>query len=246
MIRFLNRRLTIASLFLSAVFSFSVTSADQTGRFVEGNVVISEANPRLAIKVDSSFSYLGKHSIKIRDVAAGERIVFAQMDDATIEKMLILQFEGFLPSMPNETYRYDFSGKPLVAGYPFRSNAFAFDLPKARSENPGNESADTATFLEIRGLTPPKTWMMWRSLTVELPERRDELIIFYVENGDLQRIDIDDIYDPETDQSKDFWRQFMVGLEARANASFKLTTMDGKAGQLGGVWQTVPKLLSDN
>ncbi|MBO6503937.1 MAG: hypothetical protein JJ850_17030 [Kordiimonadaceae bacterium] len=225
-------------------FSFSVAGSDRPQ--VSGNIVVSKSNPSLAIKVKANIPFLGRHPIRIRDVAAGERFVFADVDGGHVNRMVILQFEGFLPNVPEAKYQYNFEGRPVVAGYPIRSNPFSFDLPKSRLENPGGESSDTALFLESLGLEPPKTWMMWRSLTAELPERRDELIIFYVENGDLVDVDISMIYDPVTDQSTDFWREFMVGLERRANATFQLAEPGPRALHDDYQWRSVPHLLSEN
>ena len=222
------------------------TIAQEPMRNVRGQLVVSKAKLGLAVKVVEDIPYIGRHHIRIRDVAAGERLVFADTDGSKINRMLILQFEGFLPHVEDGQYRYNFDGRPEVAGYPFRSNPFAFDLEKARAENPGNEAASTAAFLEQQGLVPPKIWMMWRSLTADLPERRDELIIFYVEAGADHEMTMPDIYDPVTDNSTDLWRQFMVGLEQRANAAYELAPVGQDGSPLQGHWTSVPLLLSDN
>ena len=235
---------------LMAMLCFSLLNPAAGGQEpvwqAEGNTVISMAKPSLAIRVVEDIPYIGRHPIRIRDVAAGERLVFADTEGSKINRMLILQFEGFLPHVEDGQYRYNFDGRPEVAGYPFRSNPFAFDLEKTRAENPGNESASTAVFLEEQGLVPPKIWMMWRSLTAELPERRDELIIFYVEAGADHDMTMADIYDPVTDNSTDAWRQFMVGLEQRANSSYELAPLADDGSPLEGRWAVVPLLLSEN
>ncbi len=213
-------------------------------RAVSNNVVVSRDAPALAVKLDPALRYLGRHSIKIRDIAAGERLVFAETNDGKVKRMLVLQFEGFLPHVEDGQYRYDFDGRPVIAGYPFRSNPYAFDLSLSRAENPGNESSSTAEFLEGQGLTPPDIWMMWRSLTAELPERRDELIIFYVEPGADYDMGMADIYDPVTDNSTDAWREFMVGLEQRANAAYQLAPVMENGEPDRNAWRSVPLLLS--
>lgn len=210
-----------------------------TERQVIENTVVSENSPALAIRVAPELVYLGRHAIRIRDVAAGERIVFAERSAGDVTRMLILQYEGFLPGI-DEQYRYNLSNSPVVAGYPFRSNAYAFDLAVSRRENPGGESADTARFLEAKGLTFPNIWMMWRSLTVTDAARRNELIIFYVEAPKNQELTIADIYDPVTDRSTDFWRRFTPGLEQRANAAFQLATPIAGTTLSGLDWQTIP------
>ncbi len=236
----------LVAMLVVALFGIAIPTKGNDDVEVFGNIVVSKSKPALAIKVANDIPFLGSHAIRIRDVAAGDRLVFADIDGNSVKRMVILQFEGFLPSAPEASYRYNFEGRPVVAGYPFRSNPFSFDLPLARAENPGSESSDTAVFLESLAIEPPKTWMMWRSLTAELPERRDELIIFYVENGDAMGVAISDIYDPTTDQSTAFWREFMVGLEQRANASFQLA-MPGESMDMEMFrWQSIPNILSAN
>ena len=44
-----------------------------------------------------------------------ERLVFADTNDGKVKRMLILQFEGFLPHVEGGQYRYDFTGRPVVA-----------------------------------------------------------------------------------------------------------------------------------
>lgn len=237
-------RMLVACVLTAIAVAYPVAAEDQLQ--VRGNTVISKINPSLAIKITDEIPFLGRHPIKIRDVAAGERVVFGDVDGNLINRLVILQFEGFSPNVPEAKYQYNFEGRPVVAGYPFRSNPFSFDLPRSRLENPGGESSDTAVFLESLGLAPPKTWMMWRSLTAELPERRDELIVFYVENGDLEGVDISMIYDPVTDQSTDFWRGFMVGLERRANAAYQLADPVELTPAGGFQWESVPLILSEN
>lgn len=236
----------LVTMLAVALFGIAIPTQGNDDTEVFGNIVVSKSKPALAIKVANDIPFLGRHAIRIGDVAAGERLVFADLDGNSVKRMVILQFEGFMPTVPDATYRYNFEDRPVVAGYPFRSNPFSFDLPLAREENPGSESSDTAVFLESRGIAPPKTWMMWRSLTAELPERRDELIIFYVENGDSMGVAISDIYDPTTDQSTAFWREFMVGLEQRANAAYQLARPEETADMNAYQWHRIPHILSEN
>ena len=61
--------------------------------------------------------------------------VFVDAEESTIKRLLIVQFEGFLPAV-DEYYRYNLSASPVVANYPFRSNAYAFDIVESIAANP--------------------------------------------------------------------------------------------------------------
>ncbi len=211
----------------------------QASRNISGNIIVSETNPSLAVQVDQNFSYLGRHPITIGDVAAGERFVFAELSGTNANRLFIVQFEGFLPGIEDE-YRYNLSNSPIVAGYPFRSNAYSFDLAQSVANNPGGESASTNKFLKARGLAAPKLWMMWRSLTVASADKRHEMILFYVEDAATHGMTMDDIYDPVTDRDTPVWKAMQADLEKRANASFQLAPLDKDKRPVANDWRRLP------
>ena len=229
---------TLAGLLAITVCSVArpTASADQA-RHVTENVLISPGLPPLAIRVDPAFSYLGVHPIRIRDVAGGERHVFVDAEGGKAKRLVVMQFEGFLRGVDGQ-YRYDLSSSPVVAGFPFRSNGFAFDMDQSLRENPSGEAAATHAFLTARGLEVPRHWMMWRSLTVADPERRHELIIFYVEDAQSHDLTIDDLY--QGDQETEAWSRLQRQLETAANQSFELAPLDDDGKPRRGSWASIP------
>lgn len=150
-------------------------------RVIEGNSVISSALPRLRVDVKAPFRYLGRVPIRIRDVAAGERIVFGDVDGKRIRRMVVLQFEGFLPHT-TDIYRYDFSKAREIAGHRWRANAFGYMVPSgddARSP----EASTMHRWLREQGYATDETQLMFRLLTIGDDRRRDELIVFYLEGS---------------------------------------------------------------
>ena len=200
---------------------------------VENNVVTSAHSPALKIKIDPAFDYLGRHDIRIRDVAAGERLVFADIDGDDAARMIILQFEGFNDGVEG-AYRYDLSNSPDVAGYKWRSNPYAFNIKESIKNNPGAEPDSTAQFLTRKSVAYPDDWMMWRSLTITTDDAKNELIIFYVEDLASTGKRLDDIYDADGENT-DYWRSLMPDLERRANASFQLSPLERED------WQAIPR-----
>ena len=220
-----------------AVFASAATRAADADRYVRDGVLVSREDPRLAMSVDHAFVFAGRHPIRIDDIAAGERFVFVDADDRLIHRLIIVQFEGFLPGV-NEEYRYNLTGKPVVAAYPFRSNGFAFDFPAAAAENPTRESAFTKTFLDEQGYKAPAEWMMWRSLTVADVPRRKEVIIFYVEDVAATGLTLDDLY--QGDSATQDWIDIQKQLEIRANQSFRLTTLNADDMPDAAGWSSIP------
>ena len=81
------------------------------GRRVQGQLLISSDTPSYNIRVADEFTYVGQFDFEIiadsdeypedlqgQPIAAGERFVFAFADKSNaIQKLFIIQYEGFLP-----------------------------------------------------------------------------------------------------------------------------------------------------
>lgn len=227
----------IAVVSVAACAIGAAVATDGIARFVDNGVIISIQRPAIAIAVDDAFTYVGRHPVHIRDVAAGERFMFVDADHNRVERLLIVQFEGFLPGVDKQ-YRYDLSKSPVVAGYPFRSNGFAFNMANAIATNPGDEAAGTHAFLLEQGYTAPADWMMWRSLTVDGEARRDEMIIFYVEGADSKGLTLDDLYQDNAETAA--WRNIQQALEIRANQSFQLAPLNHLGRPETAGWASLP------
>lgn len=239
----IRRQLSWPGLALAGLLSTSgcgaegfAATSDSARRVVE-NVLISPSRPALAIRVDPTLTYVGAHSIRIRDVAGGERHLFVDAEGGRAKRLVVLQFEGFLNGVDDE-YRYDLSHSPVVAGFPFRSNGFAFDMARSLREEPASEAAATHAFLTARGLEPPRFWAMWRSLTIADPDRRHELILFYVEDAQSHGLTLDDLY--LGDQETEAWLGLQKRLELAANRSLDLAPLDSEGKPRPDSWDSIP------
>ena len=225
------------SLQWSATAVLHAADANNEHQFVRDGVLISLKEPSLAIEVKDSFTFVGRHPFTIRDVAAGERFIFVDAEGDIIQRLFIVQFEGFLPGVDN-FYRYDLSESPVVADYPFRSNGYAFDIVEAIAANPRAESAATYPFLKSKGYVVPENWMMWRSLTIADLARKKEIIAFYVENVDSTGLTLADLY--KEDKATDAWINIQKDLEVRANGSFRLTELNEDGEPVTSAWSSIP------
>lgn len=184
-------------------------------RTVEGQAVTSTALPRVRIEVKRPFRYLGRMPFTIRDVAAGERIVFGDLEGNVVRRMVALQFEGFLPHI-TDIYRYDFSAATQVGPLRWRRNAFAYSTSGTRSADPSSEAATMHAWLANRGYSMPDTQLMFRYLTLGDDRRRDELIVFYLEGT------ADPSWLEEMEVSSVRWRAMARALEQRSRSSFEV------------------------
>ncbi len=155
-------------------------SSAQYARRVDQNVIVSDSLPAIRVVVAPNFEFLGNHPFRIRDVAAGHRYVFAELNGGVVQRMVVAQFEGFLPES-SEKYNYSFRNAEEVAGLLWRSNGFYFSHKDAARQNPLGEAALTAAFVTEQGLDMVDSVVVYRFLAVPDIERRHELILFYIE-----------------------------------------------------------------
>lgn len=146
-------------------------------RSFRDGVLVSTCRPVLRVRPGAGFRYLGSHPFRIRDVAGGERHVFADIDGSRVRRLLLLQFEGFLDGV-DDTYNYRITNPVVLGGETYNQNVYLFS---SRGDL-APEGVATKAFLERHGLVWPDEQMMSRFVRVVDAARRHELIIFYDEN----------------------------------------------------------------
>ncbi len=163
-------------------------------RSVTNNVLTSDSLPKIKIKVDKEFKYIGKFDFEIiassdeypddmigKPVATGERLVFALADEENrIEKLFIVQFEGFL-STNDFMYNYNFDNADFIGKNKYRHNTWYYDGKVSIKENPLGEWAKTESFLKEKNLVLEDHLMMSRFVGLASEDRKNEVIIFYHE-----------------------------------------------------------------
>lgn len=94
-------------------------------RQVQGNVLTSQGDPKIRIKLPSSVQYVGADRRPLYDIADCELHVFV---DATsqkkVEHLYWVQFEAYLSSRPELHYTYPFTRTDTLSG-------LLFDVRKA-------------------------------------------------------------------------------------------------------------------
>ena len=148
-------------------------------RFVDGELV-SSSGPALRIRVDPALRHVGATELAIKGLALAERHHFVDAQDGHVRRMLVVQFEGFLPSN-DETYRYRLPEPVTMGGERYGSWVFGYSVAAEIDEDPVAESADTARFLAGHGLSLDDEQLMARYARIIEPDARRELLVFYHE-----------------------------------------------------------------
>lgn len=144
-------------------------------------VLLSTALPPLRLEVDPSLRYLGATEVVIKNLARAERHYFVDSRDGEVRRMLVAQFEGFLPTN-DERYRYPLPDPVLMGGETWGSWVFAYSVDRSESA----ETADTIGFLAGHGLALPDEQLMARYARILEPDARHEVLVFY--NEPLRRL----------------------------------------------------------
>ncbi len=182
------------SFFLLQVTCKGPQKLNYHDRYVKGNTLISTINPRIMIEANQEFRYIGYFDFEIKansdeypaeylgkKVADSYRFVFANADkNIKIRKLFIVQFEGFLPKN-NFKYNYNFDAAENIGNIKYRHNTWFYDNEKNVKENPGNEGAKTLEFLKSKGYVLEPDFMMSRYVGLASEDRKNEIIIFYIE-----------------------------------------------------------------
>lgn len=175
-------------------FSKKVVKENSASRSVSDNLISSHRLPEIEIKVDNEFKFIGNFEFEIiassdeypaemigKAVAAGERFVFAAVNKKNeIEKLFVVQFEGFLPAN-DFIYNYNFDTAEFIGTNKYRHNTWFYNAKESAAENPQSEGAKTQNFLEEKGLKLADELMMSRFVGLASEDRKNEIIIFYFE-----------------------------------------------------------------
>lgn len=186
-------------------------------RTVRDNVLSSPALPPLSMRVDPLLEYLGATELVIKGIALAERHHFAQVREARVRRLLVVQFEGFLPDN-DERYRYALLDPVEMGGETWGSWVFAYS---AHRDDPAPETTDTLAFLEARGIALDDEQLMARYARIVGPDARDEILVFYHEplrrlGHSLATASVDGALRPE-------YASLAVEHRARARRAFRIT-----------------------
>lgn len=149
---------------------------------VEGDTFISADNPNIRVRVDRKFKYIGRLPFAIDKVAAGNRYIFVQANpEKHIQRMFIIQQEGFLPSS-DEIYRYEITTPAKLGDSDYRHSVAIYDNDANIREEPGTEADLTQRFLVAHGYVLESELVMSRFARPADSERKHEIIFFCFEN----------------------------------------------------------------
>ncbi len=182
----LPHRITTISVALRAGFailyvSFAAAQLTVPERRVQGNVVVSERDPKVAIQLPKSVQYVGADRWVLYGIADCELHAFVEADQKkNVQKLYWVQFEGYLPSRPELKHRYDSPRHTEIGGMDFYVDTWV----RADSEKiePGSDRQHIEALIHNKGYKMPPGMMYVRLVHLLDEQKRKELMIIYGEN----------------------------------------------------------------
>lgn len=154
-------------------------------REVDGNRIVSEADPAMTIIVPQEATYLGARRILISEAYDAENHAFAEVDPfGLVERFYWIQFEAILPDAPG---RYDYAqSNPETVGIEgIEMHVRPDGENTALSERqPGSDYAAFRGLVDEAGYRLP-TWLTTlRLVHLYEPTERGEVMVIYGEGPD--------------------------------------------------------------
>ena len=149
-------------------------------REVVGGALVSPADPPMRLAVDRTLRYVGAASLVIKGLAHAERHHWIASRHGRVQRMVVVQFEGFLASN-DERYRYPLPHPVTLGGETWGSWVFCYSVSQEMADEPDAESADTVRHLSHIGLELEDEQVMVRYARIVGDDARNEVLVFYNE-----------------------------------------------------------------
>lgn len=181
----MNRKILckIAMTFLVASI-FTVFASAQNTRSVKKQILISNDTPKIKIKFDKKFKFVGSQKFVLYNRADAEQFFFVDADNQKINRLYMLQFENYLPKI-DAIYNYNEPQSVKIGGLDYFSNTeIVPDVKAALGAVSDSDIAKAAAFLQSKNFIQMKSLLYQRFVRVVSDDKRSEFIILYIENAD--------------------------------------------------------------
>jgi len=206
--------------FGAIVVCCSILAAQKTGpeRKVEGNVVTSERDPKVRIRLPRSAQYVGGDRFVLYDMADCELHAFVEADEhKNVGRLYWVQFEGYLPTRPELQHTYDSPRHANLGGMDFYVDTWI--RAKKEPTRRGSDLEHIVDLIEGRGYQLPDG-MVYVRLVYLFHEKRKELMIIYAEDSTATGLTAAELQ--PNGKAKGPWAGIEKGLFERAERSVEV------------------------
>jgi hypothetical protein len=190
-------------------------------RQAQANVLTSERDPKIRIKLPSSVQYVGADRWSLFDLADCELHVFVEATaQKRVQRLYWLQFEAYLPSRPELHHTYPFAKTETLGELLFDVRArfgASGEAPK-----PGSDLEHVQALLRAKGYQLPEAMMNVRFVHLFDQQKRKELMIIYAEDLASTGFTVEDLL--PTGKHSAQWPSLEASLIQRAKNALALSS----------------------
>jgi hypothetical protein len=188
-------------------------------RRVQANLVTSERDPKIRIKLPPAVQYIGADRWPLLSIADCELHVFVEAPaQKKVQRLYWLQFEAYLPSLPDLHHTYPFTKTDTLSGLLFDVRA-RFG-PGADAAKPGSDLEHVQALLRAKGLQMPEGTTNVRFVHLLDDQKRKEFMIIYVEDLAPLGLTVNDLMPGGRHSAK--WPSIEAALIQRAKKAVTL------------------------
>jgi len=168
----------VVSLLLCAFLSAQTPPPE---RKVEGNVITSERDPAVRIRLPKSAQYAGADRWELYDMADCELHAFVDADrQKNVQRLYWVQFEGYLPTRPELKHTYDSPRHANLDGMDFYVDTWV--RTKNAEVQKGSDRQHIEDLIREKGYHMPDGMVYVRLVHLLDEQKRKELMIIYGED----------------------------------------------------------------
>ena len=209
---------SIAVAFLALSFLPAQTTSPE--RKVAGNVIFSERDPKVQIRLPGSVQYLGADRWVLYEIADCELHAFVDTDARkNIGRLYWIQFEGYLPTKPDLAHKYDSPRHATIGGLDFYVDTWT--RADGEATRAGSDREHIEALIRARGYKMPLGMMYVRLVHLIDEKKRKELMIIYGEELAPTGFAAPDLQ--ENGKAHSEWPAIEKGLIERAERAITLS-----------------------
>ena len=150
-------------------------------RKVDGNVITSDREPTIRIRMPKPVQYVGADRWALYGIADCELHAFVEADgQKNVQRLYWIQFEGYLPTKPELKHTYDSPRHAQIGGLDFYVDTWV--RPNDATTEQGSDREHIETLIHGKGYKMPAGMMYVRLVHLLDDRKRNELMIIYGED----------------------------------------------------------------
>ena len=168
----------IIAVLLTGCVAAQVKSPERT---VHSNVITSERDPKVQIRLPQSVQYVGADRWILYDIADCELHAFVEADgQKQVQRFYWVQFEGYVPEKPTLKHQYDSPRHTTIGGLDFYVDTWA----RANDDETrqGSDREHIEALIRAKGYSMPAGMIYVRLVHLLDEQKRKELMIIYGED----------------------------------------------------------------